>query len=49
MLIRMEKEEIKVSISYGDKTLLECIKNMILSAGREELSTKANKDKVEKG
>lgn len=47
MLVRTEENEIKVSISYGDKVLLECIKSMILATGREAFSTKANTNKVE--
>lgn len=46
--MRKEESEIKVIISYGDKDLLECITNMILSTCQAYSTTDIINNKVEK-
>lgn len=46
--MRKEENEIWVEISYGDKELLECITNMILSTCQAAPSTDIINNKVEK-
>lgn len=48
MLMRKDESEIKVVISYGDKDLLECVTNMILSTCQAFSSTDIINNKVEK-
>lgn len=46
--MRKEENEIWVEISYGEKDLMECITNMILSTCQAYSSTDIINNKVEK-
>lgn len=46
--MRIEESEIKVEVTFGDKSLLECISNMLLGTCQAYSSTDIINNKVEK-